>query len=299
MIDTSLPRNFPLGIEITALAMVFLISNLIGGLLVILLESQTGFSIRDTDSSVLVANRAALRMLLFLSNAFMFMVPAVVFSILLYRKKWLVSVKAHRRPSFLSIPIALLAILASVGIVAYSFELNSMIPLPDWMLESEQNSQNLIVAALTMNHWSELLTNLMVVALIPAIGEEWVFRGILQDRLSLKLKNEHIAVWVAAILFSAVHMQFEGFLPRMLLGAILGYMFVWSGSLWLPIIAHFFNNAYQVVSYFFKQNAGNGEEIDLSQMPEVAGWQALLSLVGVVGLMLVLRFIHNKSAVQA
>jgi len=298
MMDTSLSRNFPLGIQFAALAMIFLISNLIGGLFVVLLESQAGFSIRETNLDILVENRMALRMLLFLSNAFMFIFPGIFFSILLYRKKWLVSVKAHRLPSFFSILISLLLILLSVGMVAYSFKLNSMIPLPDWMMESEQSSQSLITAALTMDHWGELFINLFIVALIPAIGEEWIFRGILQDRLLQKIKNEHLAVWLVAILFSAIHMQFQGFLPRMLLGAILGYMFVWSGSLWLPIIVHFFNNAYQVISYFLKQTAANGEEIDVSQMPEISGLHALLSLIGVVGLMLVLRFIHNKSTVQ-
>lgn len=296
--DTPLSRNFPTGVQIAALALIFLLSNFIGGMFVILLESQAGFSIRDAQNDILLENRGFLRTMLFCSNAFMFFIPGIFFSIFLYRKEWLRSVKAHKLPSISSIVISLVLILISVGMVAYSFQLNSMIPLPEWMIESEKESQDLIVAALTMDNIGELLVNLLVIALIPAIGEEWIFRGILQDRLLRIVKNEHLAVWTVAILFSAIHMQFQGFIPRMLLGAILGYMFIWSGSLWLPIIAHFFNNGFQVVSYFIQQQTTDMKDIDIDQMPDVAGWQGLLSLIGVVGLMLVLRFIHNKSTLQ-
>lgn len=299
MIDTSLDRNFPIGIQLMAFALVFLISNLIGGLIMALIESQVGFSIRTLDEGILAEQRGLLRFVLFISNAFMFFFPGIFFSILLYRKEWLKSVQAHKMPSFSSILLSLVIILASVGMVAYAFEINSWVPLPQWMLAAEEQNQHLITAALTMDHWGELMINLLIVAVIPAIGEEWIFRGIFQGRLSQKIKNEHLAVWLIAILFSAIHMQFQGFLPRMFLGAILGYLFLWSGSLWLPIIAHFFNNAFQVCTYYFQQSADNVEELDVSQAMDIPEWQALLSTIAVIGLMLVLRFLYNKSTVQS
>ena len=100
-----------------------------------------------------------------------------------------------------------------------------------------------------------LAVNLVVIALLAAVCEELFFRGLLQKTLSERI-NKHAAIWVTALIFSAVHMQFYGFLPRMLLGAALGYMVFFSGSLWLPILAHFINNAVGVIEFYIakKQN---------------------------------------------
>ena len=98
-----------------------------------------------------------------------------------------------------------------------------------------------------MQGLGDLVINLGLIALIPAVGEELLFRGIIQ-RLFYKWSGDvHIGVWIAAILFSALHGQFFGFLPRMMLGAVLGYLLVWSGSLWLPIFVHMVNNGGAVI----------------------------------------------------
>ncbi len=82
---------------------------------------------------------------------------------------------------------------------------------------------------------------------MAALSEELFFRGLIQRSMQNVCKNVHVAVWVTAILFSAFHMQFYGFLPRMLMGAYLGYLFLWSGSLWVSIMAHFVNNGMAVL----------------------------------------------------
>lgn len=92
-----------------------------------------------------------------------------------------------------------------------------------------------------------LLFNLIVIALIPAIGEELTFRGVLQQALTRGCKNAHVAIVLSAFIFSFIHFQFYGFLPRMFLGLILGYMFYYSGSLWTSILMHFVNNGSAVV----------------------------------------------------
>ena len=100
-------------------------------------------------------------------------------------------------------------------------------------------------------------------ALLPAVAEELTFRGVLQNLFEVKdetLKKKgnrvHIAIWCSAILFSAIHMQFYGFLPRMLMGALFGYALVWTGSLWIPILMHFTNNAMAVILYFLAIRSG-------------------------------------------
>jgi len=92
--------------------------------------------------------------------------------------------------------------------------------------------------------------NLFMIALIPALGEEFLFRGVLQRIFGEWFKNPHLAVWLAAILFSLAHYQFLGFMPRIILGALFGYIFLWTGNIWMPILAHFVNNTVGVIYYY-------------------------------------------------
>ncbi|MCK5209782.1 MAG: CPBP family intramembrane metalloprotease, partial [Cyclobacteriaceae bacterium] len=94
---------------------------------------------------------------------------------------------------------------------------------------------------------------IIVIAVIPGVGEELLFRGFIQNILKRIFKNDHIAIWVAAILFSAIHFQFYGFIPRMLLGALFGYLYVWTGNLLIPIVAHFLNNSISLFALYIYQ----------------------------------------------
>lgn len=151
--------------------------------------------------------------------------------------------------------------LIAVPFINYLGELNSHFHLPaalkameDWMKASEEQAARITEAFLIMNSPGDVVVNIFMVALIPAIGEELLFRGIIQNIFSRWLKNHHAAVWLTAILFSAMHMQFYGFIPRLMLGVMLGYLLVWSGNLWWPIIAHFINNAAAVIFTYLYQN---------------------------------------------
>ncbi len=95
-----------------------------------------------------------------------------------------------------------------------------------------------------------LLLNLLVIALIPAVGEELTFRGVLQQGLMRRVKSPHVAILLSAAIFSFIHFQFYGFLPRMFLGILLGYMFYITRSLWTSIAMHFVNNGTAVVLYY-------------------------------------------------
>ena len=140
--------------------------------------------------------------------------------------------------------------------------LNAQMKLPNflnqveiWMQAKENELMRLTEQMLAVDTLGGLSVNIVVIALLAAVCEELFFRGLLQKTLSERI-NRHAAIWVTALIFSAVHFQFYGFLPRMLLGAAFGYMAVRSGSLWLPILAHFINNAFNVIIYFVvcKQN---------------------------------------------
>lgn len=147
--------------------------------------------------------------------------------------------------------IALVALLPIVGVVN---EWNQAISLPEflapleaWMREAENAATELQERFLSGTSYLDLIVNIVVMAIAPAFCEELLFRGVIQNQLEKWCKNAHIAVWVAAIIFSAIHFQFYGFLPRMILGAALGYLLVYGKSLWLPIVAHALNNFMAVV----------------------------------------------------
>ena len=149
--------------------------------------------------------------------------------------------------------------------LSWIIEINANMVLPDflsgveqWMRESERKAENLTKAFLTFNGVGSLIYMMIVVAVVPAIGEELLFRGVLQKIMIAWTKNPHIGIWITAFLFSALHMQFFGFFPRMLLGALFGYLFLWSKSLWLPILGHFINNGTVVIaSYLYPEFVNN------------------------------------------
>ena len=119
------------------------------------------------------------------------------------------------------------------------------------MKGSEENATRITEALLNMNSPGDLFYNLLIIAVLPALGEEFLFRGILQKLFKEMTQNVHVAIIITAVIFSAIHMQFYGFLPRMMLGILFGYLLHWTGNLWVPVIAHFINNAAAVVFAYF------------------------------------------------
>ncbi len=121
----------------------------------------------------------------------------------------------------------------------------------DWMKEREEMAAGLTNSFLLTNKLGGFIVNILMIAIIPAFGEEFFFRGILQKLFGRWFKSTHLAIILAAIIFSALHFQFYGFFPRFVLGLLFGYLFAWSGNLWYPILAHLFNNLIPVVAYYF------------------------------------------------
>ena len=130
---------------------------------------------------------------------------------------------------------------------------SSLKGLQDWMEMTEAQASKITKLLLGNTGVSDLLINLIVIAIIPAIGEELLFRGVIQKLFTELANSKGFAVILTAVLFSALHMQFFGFLPRFALGVLLGFLYVWSGSLWVPITAHFINNAMAVILTWYME----------------------------------------------
>ncbi len=124
---------------------------------------------------------------------------------------------------------------------------DALAPLEKWMRQKEDDVAKLTTFLTAISGVPQFIMALLVIAILPGIGEEVLFRGVLQRKFIAWSGNVHVGIWLAAALFSAIHLQFYGFVPRMLLGALFGYLYVWTGNLWVPILAHFVNNGFAVV----------------------------------------------------
>jgi len=140
--------------------------------------------------------------------------------------------------------VLMVAIIGLALAISPLAEWNAGIQFPDWMsgfgrwVKETEAMAEAIVKSITSNMTSlTFIFTFLVVAVIPAFGEELVFRGLIQTELQRAVKNPHIAIWVTSILFSAFHLQFLGFVPRMMIGAFLGYLYFWSGNLWIQSLA--------------------------------------------------------------
>jgi uncharacterized protein len=119
-----------------------------------------------------------------------------------------------------------------------------------WARDAEDKTAQLTKVMTSFDSTGDLIIGVIVIALLPAIGEELVFRGMFQNEFFRGTGNIHLSIWVSAIIFSAIHFQFYGFLPRLLLGALFGYLYYWSGTLLIPMFAHFVNNAFGVIMIY-------------------------------------------------
>lgn len=234
------------------------------------LTAESNTSIRDFIRTNLLINHFTT-----------FIIPGIVFAYFFYKSKWASFLHINKFPKLNNLLLGSMLILAAFPLAQFAFWLNMKIPMPSFLIEMEEGTAEMVKNLLLVEQPHELWFNLFIIAVIPAIGEEFIFRGILQKKLVEQFKNPHVAIWVAALIFSAIHMQFQGFLSRMLLGAILGYLYHWSGNLWVAIIAHFVNNAVQIVGQYFFQKGMIDINLDDSMME--VNWPITIIAFVVVG----------------
>lgn len=153
--------------------------------------------------------------------------------------------------------LAGLITISFMGVNSIFIEWNVNLNFPDFLKDFEIWARGMEDRGLQMTEWMTSFTDLptlflslFIMAVLPAVAEEYVFRGVLQKELSIGFKNVHLAIWLSAILFSSIHLQFFGFLPRVLLGALFGYLYYWSGNLAIPIFAHFINNGFTLIMVY-------------------------------------------------
>jgi membrane protease YdiL (CAAX protease family) len=231
---------------------------------------------------------AASKLIQIIGSVGTFIIPALLFSYLFEGD--ILSFYRFRNP--VTGPPMIFVILMMVSVIPfinYMAEINLRMDIPiralDQLLHTlEDTAEEMMQAFIATKSLWGLLVNLLMIGVIAAIGEELIFRGLLQRLIQEMVKNAHIAILITAVLFSAFHFQFFSFLPRFVLGVILGYMMYYGRSIWYPILAHFVNNSMGVVYYFFNSR-GNNED-----MLEEIGTSTLIPVAAVVSLTLFLLF---------
>jgi len=190
----------------------------------------------------------------------------------------------------------IIVLLVSLPLVTFLGELNRNIHFPSniekWMKSSEDEASRTVQALLSHRSIKDLLINIICIAGLAAVGEELLFRGIAQRLLIKMFKNPWIGIIISAILFSAMHMQFYGFIPRFVLGVLLGLIFWYSGSLWTAIAAHFIYDASLIVlAYFNPSIIADDTNLKLSNI-------ALMAAVSFVFVVFIITWMKKKSAVS-
>lgn len=235
-----------LGIFLGLFGAGFIIGYLIMGIIALSMGLGDSISAGKMDWSnprVLVG----MKVIQAVSSVLIFFLPAYVFARIATKRGALPFLGLRSTPVKPMYLLAILGIIVSFPFVFWLGEINQMIPMPQWMGELEKEASRQMQQFLKARNVFDVIINVFIIALLPAVCEEVCFRGALQRIMIHLTKNAWTGIIFTSILFSALHLQFQGFLPRMFLGMILGAIYWYSGSLWPSIIAHFVNNAIQVV----------------------------------------------------
>jgi membrane protease YdiL (CAAX protease family) len=241
-----------------------------------------------------------LRYILIVQHLSLFIIPGFLLIYKLKRSEQ-DSFRMLNIPSIRDIVYVTLLAFCLIPVTGITGEFNSEMKLPEWlsgvetwMKGKEDMADRLFELILSTGNIGSLAINLVMIALLPAIGEELIFRGIFQRILTKMFSSGNAAVLVTATVFSAIHFQFYGFIPRFILGIVFGYLFLWSGTIWLPVIAHFLNNAISVIMSYLQ-----APELTLVQ-PEIPIIQKIASvLFPILVVSIIMLYFRRKSVISS
>lgn len=272
-----------------------LIGSFFGNLLLIgilhlnQLDLQTILSNFNENSTL--TERKYLVNILAINHLSTFLVPGLLVAPFVYGTKWAGIVQLKQPKKAFTIAIGVFWLISIYPLAEWLYNVNKMIPLPSWMNQMEDSTNEMVANLLGSGDWGLLVVNILVMGLLPALGEELIFRGLVQPNLIRWVKKPYVGILLTAAIFSAIHLQFQGFLPRLVLGFVLGLLAYWSKNLWVPIIAHFFNNALQVCLFYIVKKYNI--DIDLNNNLEFPIYILIISLLLV--LIIGWYFYRNRS----
>ena len=229
-----------------------------------------GFFISGVISSLIIAkfgmqSTAAMRIAAVMQSLFQLIVPAIATAMIVTRRP-ATFLAIDRRIDLRLLLLAAAALITATPMMNRLIALNEAVTLPDslaWLEQSLKQMEEQAAATIAVMQGGtsvgDLVMNILIIGVLAGLGEELFFRGTFLRLMTTGRINPHIAVWTVAVVFSAVHLQFYGFVPRTLLGAYFGYLVVWTRCLWIPVIIHALNNIIYVSSEWIAARQGLGE----------------------------------------
>lgn len=268
---------------------------IIGGIIVAILPllvkmnpgSTSGNSVAQLlDNLLQPKNAAILRWMTFITAFFIFFLPTVLYALVCHKKPF-VHLGFKKNCNVKSAGVVIVIMLAALPLVSALQDLTTLLPWSKAALlkfkEAEDAYNQQVAAIARMDNFTDYIISVVVIAFLPALFEETLFRGGMQNLFSRWFKKPLLAIVLTSIIFSAIHGSYLGFLSRFALGFVLGWMYYRTGNIWLNIIGHFFNNAFAVTAmYLFTKP---GEHPDPSKMDgQIPLWVGLASIAALYGL---------------
>lgn len=275
-----------------AASLVLLFSLFLFMLIAVSLITQLLGSLTDNTAAIL-------RISSVLQNVLVFILPAVATTMLSTRfPATLLAIDKFPSGKFILLSIAVL--IASIPLMNSIIDWNQNITLPDsfsqfndYMQQLEKGAEKAVSDLTGGNTVGTLIMSILIVGVFTGLGEEIFFRGGLMRLFScIKGMSPHVAIWLTAFLFSALHMQFLGFVPRMLLGVFFGYLTFWSGSLWLPIMIHALNNSILVTTDWINNRGGSQIDVNSIGLGENA---LVLNIASIILTVIVFYALYKQS----
>ncbi len=231
----------------------------------------------------------AVKSIVGLNHFLTFIAAPLVFVFVFYKNKITSYLQLDHFPPplLLWFPLALFFLYPLMGFLTFYI---SQLELPAFMAEMDVDAMVTLNSLLKMDTVGDLLINLFLIAILPGVGEELLFRGIIQKEITNRWQNPHVAIWVTAFIFGVFHFQIVGLLPKMMIGLVLGYAYYYSGSLILPMIMHALNNGFATLGYYFAGNQIEDQDALVENVP------ILPVLISVLGFLMIMIYIHKQYA---
>ncbi|MCT4613275.1 MAG: CPBP family intramembrane metalloprotease [Marinifilaceae bacterium] len=292
---SNLHPSFKILLSFAILIMSFSLVGFIGGV-ISLIFSDVESLVNMTDENI-----PMLKAIQTLYSIGLFIIPSFA-SAYLIEETGIASLNLKKNITSKNIILSISLILVALPIATVSGIWNAQMNFPEfmngienWMRAKEDLAADMTQKFLAMDNIGSFLVNIFMIAIIPALGEELLFRGLLQNNIQKWTKNAHWAIFISAFTFSAVHMQFFGFIPRLMLGIFFGYLFWYTKNLWYPIIAHFVNNGLAVVVAFISPESEINK--DPSEM-ELSTGLIIVAFISAALVVILLRKIKNSNSIS-
>jgi membrane protease YdiL (CAAX protease family) len=270
----------------------YVFANIIGILCLSWIGGLSVFQMQTmdlTDPKVLLAVQVGQ----IIGAVFAFILPVIIYSIITTENR-AEELGLKGKPKAVTLLLAGVLMLCAGPLINYMTMLNGKIPFPDFIIHFQESADKEQEAFLKGQSVATLILNICMIGIMAAVGEELFFRSAMQKILIKWTDNAHIGILLTGIIFSAVHFEFLGFFPRMLMGMYLGYLFVWTKSIWIPMFVHFINNGSAVLFSFLEERKILPVKIDELGSDKSQIGYVMISTVIVVVLLFIIYRIENK-----